>query len=182
MSYIAEPPTFSRLHSRQIPTEGGDTGFCSQVLAAEALSPGFLESIEGGRITHDSTYASNGMLRPGMTEPATPKDAVGNYHPILRHLSDTRQEALSLGRRTNGYVEGLSLDDGEALLDELWAHATSPAFGYRHRWSVGEVVVWDNRAVMHFRYPVDPDDVRFMWRTQTRGEPVVASSWGPMVT
>lgn len=174
MSYIPEPPTFSLLHSREIPTGGGDTGFCSQVLAASTLSEDLREQIQGRRIKHDSTYSSNGAMRPGMSAPTTPKEAIGSYHPILRKLPGTEQEALFLGRRTNAYVENLPLDEGEALLDALWKHATREEFAFRHQWSVGEVVVWDNRAVMHCRYPVDPNDVRFMWRTQTKGEPVIA--------
>ena len=174
MSYIPVPPTFTLLHSREIPAVGGDTGFCSQVLAARSLPAELRSRVEGRRIKHDSTYSSNGMLRPGMAEPATPIDAIGSYHPILRQLPGTGHEALFLGRRTNAYVEDLPLDESEALLDALWAHATQDEFTYRHRWSVGEVVVWDNRVVMHCRHPVDPADTRFMWRTQTIGEAVVA--------
>jgi taurine dioxygenase len=176
MSYIPNPPTFTLLHSRQIPTEGGDTGFCSQVLAARTLPTELRRQVEGRRIKHDSTYSSNGSLRVGMTEPATPIDAIGTYHPILRRLPGTEHEALFLGRRTNGYVEDLPLEESEALLDALWAHATKDEFTYRHEWRCGQVVVWDNRLVMHCRYPVDPSETRFMWRTQTVGEEVVASS------
>lgn len=175
MSYIAVPPTFSLLHSRIIPAVGGDTSFCSQVLAAESMPADLRRRIEGRRIKHDSTYTSSGQLRPGLKPPASPIEAIGTYHPILRRLPDTGQEALFLGRRTNAYVEDLPLPDSEELLDELWAHATQDRFNYRHRWSVGEVVVWDNRVVMHLRHPFDADDIRFMWRTQTKGEPVVAA-------
>jgi taurine dioxygenase len=175
MSYISTPPTFSLLHARQVPAEGGDTGFCSQVLAAQSLPAELRARVEGRDIKHDSTYSSNGIIRPGMVVPATPVDAIGEVHPILRQIPGTDQEALFLGRRTNGYISGLPLDESELLLDELWAHATQPAFTYRHHWSVGEVVVWDNRVVMHRRHPVSADEIRFMWRTQTRGEAVVAA-------
>jgi len=111
-----------------------------------------------------------------MPEPATPIEAIGTYHPILRRLPGTEHEALFLGRRTNGYVEDLPLEESEALLDALWAHATQDDFTYRHAWRRGQVVVWDNRLVMHCRHPVDPSETRFMWRTQTVGEAVVASS------
>ncbi len=173
MSYISAPPAYSLLHARQVPADGGDTGFCSQVLAARTLPADLRARAQGRGIKHDSTYSSNGIIRPGMVEPATPADAIGEIHPILRRVPGTDQEALFLGRRTNGYIPGLALDESEALLDELWAHATRPDFTYRHHWTVGEVVVWDNRVVMHRRHPVDPDETRFMWRTQTRGEAVV---------
>ncbi len=175
MSYIDVPPTFSLLHARQIPATGGDTSFASQVMAAAGLSPGLRARIEGRSIKHDSTYTSAGMIRPGMTEPATPIDAIGAIHPILRRVPETGQEALYLGRRTNGWIVDLPLDESEELLDVLWAEATKDAYTYRHRWQVGDTVIWDNRMLLHKRDPFPDDDIRFMWRTQTRGEPVVAS-------
>ncbi len=174
MSYLPAPPTFSLLHARMVP-DGGDTSFCSQVLAARTLPDALRERVAGRRIKHDSTYTSAGMLRPGMTPPATPVEAIGPYHPILRRLPGSDREALFLGRRTNAYVEDLPLDESEALLDALWEHATRDDFTYRHRWTVGEVVVWDNRVVMHCRHPFESTQTRFMWRTQTKGEPVVAA-------
>ena len=173
MSYIDVPPTFSLLHARTVPAEGGDTGFCSQVMAAAELPADLRRRIQGRLIKHDSTYTSAGVLRPGMTEPSSPIDAIGHAHPVLRRVPTTGDEALFLGRRTNGHVVGLDLDRSEALLDELWAHATQKRFCYRHRWREGQVVVWDNRMLLHRRHPVDEGDTRFMWRTQTRGEPVV---------
>jgi taurine dioxygenase len=178
MSYIDTPPTFSLLHARSIPLEGGDTGFCSQVMAAAALPPDERERILPLRLKHDSTYASSGVLRPGMTPPASPIEAQGGVHPILRRVGPSGDEALFLGRRTNGYIVGLPLEESEALLDTLWAHATRPEFCYRHSWRVGQVMVWDNRMLLHKRHPMNDDDVRFMWRTQTKGEAVVAATAG----
>ena len=175
MSYIEVPPTFSILHARTIPEDGGDTGFCSQVMAAAELPGALRDRIASLEIKHDSTYASSGTLRPGMSPPASPIEAVGHAHPILRRVPSTGAEALFLGRRTNGYVMGLELAESEALLDELWSHATKPEFSYRHSWTVGQVVVWDNRMLLHKRHPMDPQDVRLMWRTQTKGERVVAA-------
>ena len=176
MSYIEVPPTFSLLHARTVPATGGDTGFSSQVMAAAALPSELRERILPLRLKHDSTFASSGILRPGMKPPTSPVEAIGSVHPILRRVGTTGEEALFLGRRTNAYITGLPLDESEALLDELWAHATRPEFCYRHRWTVGQVMVWDNRMLLHKREPVDSDDVRFMWRTQTKGEAVVAAA------
>jgi len=173
MSYIEVPPTFSLLHAREIPDEGGDTGFCSQVMAAAALPAPLRERVADLRIKHDSTYGSSGILRPGMTPPASPIEAIGHPHPILRKVPSTGEEALFLGRRTNAYVMGLPLEESEALLDELWSHATRPEFRYRHHWKVGEVVAWDNRMMLHMRHPMDDSKARLMWRTQTKGEAVV---------
>ena len=176
MSYLAIPPTFSLLHAREVPEEGGDTGFCSQVMAAQQLPAAHRQRVFGREIKHDSTYASSGILRPGMTVPASPIEAVGHPHPTIRRIPGTDQEALFLGRRTNAHVVGLTLAESERLLDELWRHATQPQFCYRHKWRVGQVVVWDNRMLLHMRYPLADDAVRFMWRTQTRGEAVLPAA------
>lgn len=175
MSYIPKPPTFSLLHARVIPPEGGDTGFCSQVMAAAALPADLRERVRNVTIKHDSTYGSSGQLRPGMTAPASPIEAEGHAHPVIRKVLTTGEEALFLGRRTNAYIPGMELAESEALLNEIWAHATLPEFCYQHRWQVGQVVVWDNRMMLHMRHPVDEAMHRLMWRTQTKGEAVVAA-------
>ena len=173
MSYIAVPPTFSLLHARQIPDEGGDTGFCNQVMAADQLPDALRRRVRKLTLKHDSTYGSSGILRPGMSAPRSPIEALGHVHPILRRVPSTGDEALFLGRRTNGYIVGLPLQESEELLNELWGHATQERFCYRHRWRVGQVVLWDNRMLMHSRQPMDENKTRFMWRTQTRGEAVI---------
>ena len=172
MSYIEVPPTYSLLHAREVPDEGGDTGFCSQVMAARMLPRSLRQQVVDRKIKHDSTYGSDGSLRPGMVPPTSPVEAIGYPHPVIRVIPDSGQEALFLGRRTNAYVTGMSLEESERLLDELWAYATQPRFCYRHRWKVGQVVVFDNRRVMHMRHPMDERKRRFMWRTQTKGEAV----------
>jgi len=173
MSYVEVPPTFSLLHARVIPGDGGDTGFCSQVMAARDLSPEMRARVLPLKVKHDSTYGSSGIARPGMTAPTSPVEAVGYPHPILRKVPTTGEEALFLGRRTNGYVMGLPLKESEELLDELWAHATQEQYCYQHKWKVGQLVVWDNRMMLHMRTPFDETKARLMWRTQTKGEAVV---------
>ena len=175
MSYLEVPPTYSLLHAREVPDEGGDTGFCDQVMAARALPRSLRQRVAGLEIKHDSTYGSDGSLRPGMVPPASPIEALGHAHPVIRVIPDTGQEALFLGRRTNAYVTGLPLRESERLLDLLWAHATQPHFCYRHRWKVGQVMVFDNRRLMHMRHPMDERKSRLMWRTQTKGQAVRAA-------
>ena len=62
---------------------------------------------------------------------------------------------LYLGRRHSAYVNGLSIEESDALLNALWAHATDPRFCYTHEWAVGDVVVWDNQATLHRRDAFD---------------------------
>jgi taurine dioxygenase len=76
---------------------------------------------------------------------------------------------LYLGRRRNAYVEGLPVEDSDHLLEEIWAYATRDAFTWRHRWQVGDLVLWDNRCTMHRRDAFDPTARRVMHRTQIKG-------------
>jgi taurine dioxygenase len=81
----------------------------------------------------------------------------------------TKRKALYLGRRPRGYVVGLSLEESEALLDRLWAHATDESKSWWQKWKVGDLLMWDNRCVMHKRTAFDPKERRFMLRTQIKG-------------
>jgi taurine dioxygenase len=77
---------------------------------------------------------------------------------------------LYLGRRRNAYIEGLSLQESESLLDELWSHANREELEWRNEWRVGDLVLWDNRCTMHRRDPFDASSRRVMHRTQIQGE------------
>ena len=82
--------------------------------------------------------------------------------------------ALYLGRRRNGYIDGLSLEESERLLDRLWAHCTDPKLAYAHKWRQGDLLLWDNRSVIHRRDAFDPTTRRIMLRTQIQGEAPLA--------
>ena len=87
---------------------------------------------------------------------------------------ETREEMLLLGRRQLAYVPGLSLDDSEALLDELWSYVARPESTWTQVWRVGDVLMWDNRSIMHHRDAFDPAGRRLMRRTQLKGAPPIA--------
>ncbi|MBM3548641.1 MAG: TauD/TfdA family dioxygenase [Alphaproteobacteria bacterium] len=175
MSYITAPPTASVLYSVEIPPTGGDTFFASMTKAYAALPEDLTRAVAGRTAKHDSSYTSAGELRRGSKEITDPREAPGASHPIVRIHPETGAPALFLGRRRNGYIDGLSLEESERLLDRLWAHCTDPRFAYRHQWRVGDVLVWDNRQVIHRRDAFDPNTRRIMLRTQIRGEAPLAA-------
>jgi taurine dioxygenase len=81
---------------------------------------------------------------------------------------ESGRPGLFLGRRRNSYILGMPLDESEALLDELWAHATQPQFTFRQEWRVGDVLLWDNRCTLHRRDSFDPGARRLLHRTQVK--------------
>ena len=170
MSYIAEPPMASALYSLEAPESGGDTGFCNMYLALETLPAGLRREVEGRVCRHDASRNAAGELRRGYVDAPDASQTVGADHPIVRTHPATGRKALFLGRRRSAYIPGLSLADSEALLDALWEHATKDEFTWYQQWRVGDLILWDNRAVMHRRDAFDPAARRVMHRTQIKGD------------
>jgi taurine dioxygenase len=170
MSYIAAPPMASLLYSLEVPPAGGDTGFCNMYLALETLPAGLRRQVEGRVCRHDASRNSAGELRRGYVDASDASHTVGADHPIVRTHPATQRKALFLGRRRNAYIPGLPLADSEALLDALWEHATRDEFTWYQQWRAGDLILWDNRCVMHRRDAFDPASRRVMHRTQIKGD------------
>src|SRR5580704_9757771 len=170
MSYGAAPPMASALYSLEAPASGGDTGFCNMYLALETLPGDLRRQVEGRLCRHDASRNSAGELRRGYVDAPDPSQTVGADHPIVRTHPATGRKALFLGRRRNAYIPGLSLADSETLLDALWAHATRDEFSWYQQWRAGDLILWDNRCVMHRRDAFDPEARRVMHRTQVKGD------------
>ncbi len=170
MSYLDVPPFASMLYALEIPDAGGNTWLCSMVGAARELPDHLRKAIAGRRIKHDGTYNSGGFLRKGVTPTDDPHRAPGAWHPSLCTHPETGEEMLYLGRRRNSYIEGYDADASAKLLDELWDYATQPKFSYEHHWSIGDLLLWDNRSTMHRRDPFDNAQRRVMHRTQIKGK------------
>ncbi len=170
MSYVAEPPQASALYSLEVPESGGDTGFSNMYLALERLPAELRRGIEGRVCRHDASRNSAGELRRGYVDAPDPSQTVGADHPLVRTHPVTGKKALFLGRRRNAYIPGLPLAESEALLDALWDHASRPELAWYQQWRPGDLVLWDNRCVMHRRDAFDPAARRVMHRTQIKGD------------
>jgi taurine dioxygenase len=167
MSYIAQPPDASMLYSLEIPAKGGDTCFASMKLAFAKMPKKLVERIRNLDIKHDGTYDSGGYVRKGMAGTNDPRTSLGTPHPIVVRHPVSGDTGLYLGRRRNAYVMGLELAESERLLDEIWSYVETAV--YRHRWALGDLVLWDNRTTMHRRDAFDPKARRVMHRTQIKG-------------
>lgn len=141
------------LYGEIIPSQGGDTQFADQYAAYDSLPEDLKQRIETLSIKHDATHTSDGKVRQGFEDVASedPRMTPGKLHPIVYTHPETGKKALYLGRRAWAYIDGLSLPDSEALLDELWAYATDDKHVITHQWRVGDVIVWDNRSTLHRR-------------------------------
>jgi taurine dioxygenase len=170
MSYLPDPPKASILYALEVLLSGGNTYFNSMYRAYEFLPDAVKKRVEGKTLKHDATYNSGGYVRQGITAIDDPITSPGTYHPLVCTHPETKRRVLYLGRRRNAYIEGLSLQESESLLDELWSHANREELEWCNEWRVGDLVLWDNRCTMHRRDPFDATSRRVMHRTQIKGE------------
>jgi len=175
MTYNEKPPKGSCLYAVEIPPEGGNTEFLNMYEAYDTLPADLKRRAHTLQCVHDASRNSAGELRRGYVENTDPSKTVGARHPIVRQHPVTGRPCLFLGRRRNAYLVGLPVSESEALLDELWAHATQRRFVWTQVWQLGDIVMWDNRCTMHRRDAFDAASRRLMYRTQIAGEPVAAA-------
>lgn len=170
MSYNDIPPMASVLYGIEVPPVGGNTSFADMYAAYDALDGATKQQLAGLICIHDASRNSAGELRRGFVEVDNPSQTVGARHPIVRTHPVTQRKCLFLGRRRSAYVIGLPVGESEALLDRLWSHATQPEFCWTQVWREGDVVVWDNRCVLHRRDDFEDSYRRVMHRTQIVGD------------
>ena len=168
-SYHAMPSLLTMLHALELPPVGGDTQFANTALGYAALPEATRREIADLKVVH-SWEASRGKIgsRPATAEEALERPPV--THPLVRTHPDTGVKTLYLGLHTS-HVVGMAEAEGRALLDRLLAHTTQPAFVYVHQWRRGDLVIWDNRCLLHRavrNYEMDKHR-RILQRTVVRG-------------
>ena len=157
------------LSAHAVAASGGETEFASTYAAYDALSDAEQQELLQVRVVH-SLEAAQRLVNPDPSpeELATWRKRPSKVHPLVwRHRSGRR--SLVLGA-TASHVEGMDYDDGRALLLELLDRATAPERVYRHEWAIGDLVIWDNRGVLHRACRYDASSARDMHRTTIAGD------------
>ena len=160
------------LSAHAVAATGGETEFASSYLAYESLSPAEQEHAESVRIVH-TIEASQRLFNddPTPEELALWRSRPSKEHPLVwKHRSG--RKSLVLGA-TASHVVGMDPDESRALLDDLLHRSTVPERVYRHEWQVGDMVIWDNRGVLHRALPYDPTSPRDMHRTTLSGDEAI---------
>jgi alpha-ketoglutarate-dependent taurine dioxygenase len=157
------------LSAHAIAASGGETEFSSTYAAYEDLSDAEQERYLKLRVVH-TFEAAQRLVNPDPSEQELEmwRKRPAKTHPLVwRHRSGRR--SLVLGA-TASHVEGMDVDEGRALLADLLARSTAPDRIYRHEWAVGDMVIWDNRGVLHRACPYDASSGRDMHRTTIAGD------------
>ena len=174
-SYVDQPTGYTMLHAIKVPKDGGDTEWTNMVHAYEALSNKLKARLEGLSGIHSFNRMKNQRLSVPVRHMNDPdyykRSPPDSFHPIVRTHPHTGKKALYISPR---FTIGIrDMDDAEAqpLLDTLFAHILNRDFIYRHRWSVGDLLMWDNRATIHLALLGVPEgQARRMHRTTVLGE------------
>ncbi len=168
-SFKVVPAMASALSARVVPPAGGETEFADMRAAYNALTDSMKAGIADLVAEHSFAYSQGQIsleaLSDGQIDELPPvQHRVVRVHPV------TGRKALYIGRHAS-HIVGMPLEDGRKLLADLLEHATQPRFVYRHNWTVGDLVMWDNRCVLHRGRPYDmAKHHRIMHRTTLAGD------------
>jgi taurine dioxygenase len=163
VSFQEEPPAISFLFARLLPGAGGDTMFANQYLAYDSLTPAMRQLLDGLRAVHTGAI----FLRlAGADESAAPTAV----HPVVRTHPETGRRALYVNAVFTSHFDGMTVEESQPLLQWLYAHCSQPNLTFRHRWSTGDLVMWDNRCVQHYAIHDYGDENRVMHRVTVLGD------------
>ncbi|NUP31768.1 MAG: hypothetical protein HOU01_08630 [Streptomycetaceae bacterium] len=140
-THAAAPPALSMLLARILPPIGGDTMWADAYAAYEGLSPGLRHTLDGLRAVHRGTELAG--------DAGLDRAAVTQTHPVARTHPVTGRKALFVNGDYTSHFEGWTVEESAPLLAYLYAQVARPELVYRHRWQVGDLVIWDNRCTQH---------------------------------
>jgi len=170
LTFLETPPLGSVLHCRAAWEGYSDTMFANQSMAYAALSEPLRRMLDGLQAEHSGARNQRTNNAQAYNKPIThvPPPVV---QPVVRTHPETGRKALFVNPAFTTRILGLSEEESRMLLDFLFVHSTRPDFVFRHHWRVGDVVMFDNRCLLHYVVPDHPHDMhRLMHRTTASGD------------
>jgi alpha-ketoglutarate-dependent 2,4-dichlorophenoxyacetate dioxygenase len=169
-SFRPVPSLCSLLSARIVPPEGGNTEFASMRAAYDALPDDIKQQIEGLVAEHSLVYSRSTVTPEGALTPEMKAELPGAWQVIVRENPVNRRKNLYAGAHAS-HVIGWPIAKGRALIKQLNEFATQPQFCYSHHWRAGDLVIWDNRCVLHRATAYDTErHTRLMQRTTVAGD------------
>jgi len=176
-SYEAIPAGATMLYSLIAPELGGETQFCDMASAYDALPAKTKAEIAEQRMAHKYGYGKRRTheldVNPLIND-AQDNRVPAVFHPLVMHHPATGRPALyALGHGAHG-IAGMAAEAAETLIDELKDHVLQEQFIYRHKYRVGDLVIWDTLQTMHSATPIEPlhsrSNARLLWRISVRAK------------
>ena len=176
-SFLERPPFATLLYGLEIPPAGGDTLWADMRAAYDALSPAMRALLDPLRAMHSGHVY--GAQRPPLNLATSssikisrmnPEADAERAHPVVRLQPETGRRALFVNRIYTTRFAGMTEEESRPLLEFLYGHAIRPEFCCRWRWRAGDLLMWDNRAVMHYAVNDYDGYRRLLYRTTVEGE------------
>jgi taurine dioxygenase len=167
----ARPPKATVLHAVTLPDRGGDTQFTNMAEAYDALPEAIRTRI--GSLLAIHVYQSSHSARKLMSLSDANKERIPNavLHPVVRTHPETGRKAIYINPIRIEGILGLDHKEALPLLERLLEHATADRFQYRHNWQPGDLVIWDNRCLLHkANGDYGMDQTRYLYRVMLQGD------------
>ena len=162
MTYNTAPPKLTMLYALETPELGGATAFANQILAYQELSAGMRALVDQLQAEHTAAGLA-GLYK------ADPEQAPRAEHPVVRSHDESGQRALFVCQAFTRKFINWTREESQSVLDYLYRHSTRMEFQARHHWRPGDLVMWDNRSVLHYAVHDHGNEQRTIHRLQVAG-------------
>ena len=170
MTFAECPPAASVLHALEVPENRGDTLFCNMIATYDDLSETMRARLSAMRAVHSAEPEVRARAGAAQDETVAAQTPVAVCHPVVRRHPETGQACLFINPYYTQRFTDMTVAESRPLIHFLTKYATRPENVYRHRWRVGDVVIWDNRATMHYAvHDYDETMPRLLHRTTAAG-------------
>ena len=168
VAYKPEPAKATMLYALEVPEVGGDTLFCNMTAAYEGLSDDMKGRLDGLKAWHFYAHQKRDLFETGQVQ--SPPECL---HPVIRTNPISERKAIYITPSYTVRIDGMDEDESRALMQEIFDHCLQDEYRMDYHWSNGDVLVWDNAAVMHTATTrnLDPSKYRTLWRTIISGGP-----------
>jgi taurine dioxygenase len=168
--YAESPYKYTFLYGMELPSTGGNTLFANTYMAYETLPQALKDKIEGRMALHIHEYKRSEKVDISGDISGSPHW----FHPVVIRHPETGRRALFVDRLMTRRIEGLDPEESESVLNQLFDHAENPKNVYEHVWKLKDLVMWDNRCLIHGRTWFPKEENRLLRRCTVEGGPLGA--------
>ncbi|HEY4073990.1 MAG TPA: TauD/TfdA family dioxygenase [Herbaspirillum sp.] len=170
MCYVERPSMATMLYAMEIPSVGGNTLFANMYKAYETLPDETKKRLAGLKAVNSYEPGTSAPTAAMRTRSTPGPDARSYAQPLVCTHPVTGKKALYLNRLMTEYIVGMPRDESNVLLESLFDHQEQAQFIYEHRWTPGDLVIWDNRCMLHARGDFNADELRKLRRITVKGD------------
>jgi taurine dioxygenase len=172
MCYVERPSMATLLYAMVIPSEGGNTLFANMYKAYETLPEQTRQRLEGLKAVNGYEPGTSAPMAAMRTRSQPSPTARTYAHPVVCTHPATGKKALYVNRLMTEYIVGMPREESNALLESLFDHQEQRQFIYEHRWTVGDLIMWDNRCILHARGDFNANELRKLRRVTVKGDKI----------